>query len=128
MQCDKIDVDNLYEILDVVELEVVLVQLEYGIDTRIASSGWPLSVMEITRLKLAAAIIAQPRILVLGEMFDLVPRQILKRAFDRLQESSVTTILHCSWKRMDMGYNYQLNLEADSQKVRLVDNAPSSEQ
>ncbi len=115
-QCDDVQIENLHEVMELVELEVVLAQLDKGIDTKIATSGWPLSLMELTRLKLAGAIIAKPRILMLGEMFDLVPKGIMKRALDRLKECH-TTILHCSWRTANLGYDYKLLLDANEQKL-----------
>ena len=35
-----------------------------------AATGWPLTITETMQLKLAAAIIAAPAVLVLGQLFD----------------------------------------------------------
>ena len=105
--------------IDITGLESVISQLERGIDTRLTESGWPLSVAEIAQLKLTAAILAQPKVLVLGEMFDIVPEDVLLKAFEKLQsEKNPTSILHYSNHHWDLGYTHELQLELESQVLK----------
>ena len=111
--------ENILDVIDITGLESVISQLERGIDTRLTESGWPLSVAEIAQLKLTAAILAQPKVLVLGEMFDIVPEDVLLKAFEKLQsEKNPTSILHYSNHHWDLGYTHELQLELESQVLK----------
>ena len=68
-------------------------QLPDGLDTILASTGWPLSLPEMMRLKLAGAILSQPKLLLLSPLFDMVPADELKRIFTAI-EGLPTTVLY----------------------------------
>lgn len=121
LQCDDMQKDNLLEVINITGLESIISQLENGIDTRIAESGWPLSVSEIAQLNLAAAILAQPRILILGEMFDIVPEIVLKKSFEKIQTASPTSILHFSNHNWELGYSHELQLNLKQQTLISLD-------
>ena len=127
LQRPDIEKDSILKAIELTGLELVIAELEKGIDTPITESGWPLSVGEIARLKLAAAILAQPRVLLLGEMFDTVPESVLLPAFDRLQDESATTILHFSNHSWDLGYSHELDLQIERQVMRVLENPADDE-
>lgn len=56
--------------LSLVSLDDVVEQLPKGLDTLLGPLGHPLSRGEVIRLKIAAAILAKPRVLLLTEVFD----------------------------------------------------------
>ena len=114
--------EDLTEVIDIVGLNDTITQLDDGIDTMLAISGWPLSVFEVMQLKLAAAILSSPRVLVLGEMYDLIPDILLKRALDRLQHAGSTNVLHFSRNKHDIGINYVLYLKEGKEELLAVDN------
>ncbi|MCB1671801.1 MAG: ABC transporter ATP-binding protein [Gammaproteobacteria bacterium] len=87
---------NLLQALDIVGLDIAIAQLEDGLDTRIAPTGWPLTITETMQMKLAAALIAQPRVLVLGELYDTLPDRYLSRALDLLRNEAETTVIYFS--------------------------------
>jgi ABC-type bacteriocin/lantibiotic exporter with double-glycine peptidase domain len=118
---DEFNKDKLLDVINVTGLEPIISQLQHGIDTRITESGWPLSISEIARLKLAGAILTQPRVLVLGEMFDMVPESTLLRCFEKLQTGSPTTLLHFSNHNWDLGYTHELQLEVEKQTLVSLD-------
>ena len=62
-----------------VGLDRAVGQLPEGIHTVLSSTGWPLALPEVMRLKFAAAMLARPRVLVLSPLFDMVPRPDLER-------------------------------------------------
>ncbi|NKB36116.1 MAG: ABC transporter ATP-binding protein [Gammaproteobacteria bacterium] len=126
LQSDATQKENLLDVIAITGLESVISQLEHGIDTRITESGWPLSVSEIAQLKLASAILAKPRVLVLGEMFDIVQETILINAFEKMRTESSTSILHFSNHHWDLGYTHELQLDADRQILTSLDSRPSS--
>lgn len=84
--------DGMISVLETVELAGRISSLEKGLDTVISSSGWPLSVGELMALKLAAALLARPKLLVLSPLYDLLPPDCLNRALDRLRESGTTVL------------------------------------
>lgn len=105
------------EALKVVGLETAIAQLEDGLDTRVAATGWPLTITETMQLKLAAAIIARPRVLVLGQLFDTMGDTALQRSLDVLQQQSDTTVIYFSSRPRDIGFDSFLFLGYDRQQV-----------
>ncbi|MEE4162730.1 MAG: ABC transporter ATP-binding protein [Woeseiaceae bacterium] len=101
---------RILEALRTVGLEVAIAQLEDGLDTRVAPTGWPLTITETMQLKLAAAIIANPRVLVLGQLFDTMPDDLLERSMDSLQEDGQTTIIYFSARPRDLAFDTFLYL------------------
>nr|WP_209023356.1 ABC transporter ATP-binding protein [Sphingomonas jejuensis] len=81
------------EVLEVVGLADRIATLPQGMDTPLASSGAPLSIAEEMQLKLANAIISRPKVLVLSQLYDLMPVRRLKAALVRLREAGTTVIL-----------------------------------
>lgn len=98
------------EVLRLVGMERATARLPDGLDTRVSSTGWPLTIAECMQLKLAAAILAQPRVLVLSQLFDMLPEDVLRRSLDRLQQHSGTTIIYFSGRQRSLGYDAYLYL------------------
>lgn len=101
----------------VVGLEAAVAQLPDGLDTEVASTGWPLGITETLQLALASAIVAQPRVLVLSQAFDAVPEAALLRTFDLLQAESRTTVLYFSNKLADFTFSHFMYLGSESQRL-----------
>jgi ABC-type bacteriocin/lantibiotic exporter with double-glycine peptidase domain len=105
------------EVLKAVGLERAIARLDGGLDAHISSTGWPLTIVESMQLKLAAAIIAKPRILVLNQLFDGVPDAVMKRSLDMLQRDSATTVLYFSGRQRELGFDSYLYLGTREQRV-----------
>jgi putative ABC transport system ATP-binding protein len=75
---------QMLEALSCVGLDRAIRELQDGLNTELSVTGWPLSVAETMRLKLAAAILAQPKVLILNQLFDTLPEETLRRAVDHL--------------------------------------------
>lgn len=103
--------------LNTVGLNAAVSRLEEGLDTRVAATGWPLTITETMQLKLAAAIIAQPRVLVLGQLFDTMTDESLRRSLDVLQEETLTTVLYFSSRPRELGFDHYLYLGYREQQV-----------
>ena len=86
-----------------------------GLDTRLATTGWPLTTNETIQLKLAAAIIRRPRILILSQLFDAIPRLHLRDALDRLQADADCTVIYFSGRLRHLDFDTYLYLGSDSQ-------------
>lgn len=102
--------------LDTVGLADTVATLEQGLDTPIASTGFPLSAVELQQLKLANALLEQPRILVLSRLFDLIDEEPLQRAITELREQAFSTVIYFSNRRTDLGFDRFLYLEANQQR------------
>ncbi len=113
---DDRDVDAL-AVIRTVGLYPTVAQLPDGLDTEVASTGWPLGITETLQLALASAIIARPRVLVLSQAFDAVPEADLMAALALLQGEAQTTVLYFSSKLADFGFTHYLYLGAASQQL-----------
>lgn len=85
--------DAMLDVLEQVDLADRVSRLPGGLDTPLASSGWPLSIGEIMELKLANALLSRPRVLVLSSLFDLMQPAKLVRALATLRDAGTTVIL-----------------------------------
>ena len=85
----------MLDALDAVGLGGRITTLAQGLDTPLASSGWPLTVGEVMELKLANALLARPKVLVLSPLFDVMPPDRLADVLARLQPVG-TTVLLCT--------------------------------
>ena len=108
---------RILDALRTVGLDQAIAQLDDGLDTRIASTGWPLTITETMQLKLAAAMIAQPKVLVLGALFDTMTGKTLLRSFDAIQADSETTIIYFSARPRELGFTHYLYLGNAEQRV-----------
>jgi putative ABC transport system ATP-binding protein len=85
----------MLDVLDAVGLSERIAGLPEGLDTPLASSGWPLTVGEVMELKLANALLACPKVLVLAPVFDVMPPAQLFGVLERLKAAG-TTVLLCT--------------------------------
>ncbi|WP_408587091.1 ABC transporter transmembrane domain-containing protein [Novosphingobium sp.] len=82
----------MLEALSLVGLERRIGALPGGLDTSLSGSGWPLSVGETMALKLAGAILARPRVLVLSPLYDLLPPDRLDRVLAEFRRHGTTVL------------------------------------
>lgn len=101
----------------VVGLESAVSHLPQGLDTEVASTGWPLGITETLQLSLASAMIARPRVLVLSQAFDALPESALMACLDLLQAQNQTTVLYFSSKLSEPGFTHYLHLGSRSQRL-----------
>lgn len=78
--------------LDMVDLEDRVSRLHDGLDTVLSTTGWPLSYAEVMRLKLAAAYLKSPNLLILTGLFDMVDPEVLARVRTAMKPSGNTII------------------------------------
>ncbi|MDE2619741.1 MAG: ABC transporter ATP-binding protein [Sphingomonadales bacterium] len=83
---------DIMKTLDTVGLTARLLDLPRGLDAMISTSGWPLSVGDLMALKLAAALLARPRVLVLSPLYDLLPPRRLESALAELRAMGTTVL------------------------------------
>ena len=103
--------------LERVGLAEKVAQLPDGLDTKLAGSGAPLTITETLQLKLAAAMMAQPRLLVLSQAYDAVPEVQLLEAMRVLQQRCQTTIIYFTYENADLEFDRYLALGRDKQVI-----------
>ncbi|MDJ0513913.1 MAG: ABC transporter ATP-binding protein [Methyloceanibacter sp.] len=106
---------RLQEVLMLVGLDTVITQLEDGLDTSLASSGWPLSFTETMSLKLAGAILARPKLIVLNQLYDLVAEENISRAIRHLKADECCTVLYFTRRQRNVGFDTFLYLDHEEQ-------------
>ena len=102
--------------LQLVGLEDRIAMLPDGLQTGLSSTGYPLSLGKTMQLRLAAAILAEPRILVLSPLYDMVSQQRLQAALDSFAGKR-TTIIYFSNRPEDVKLDGYLWLGRASQAV-----------
>lgn len=98
------DVTNseINEALRLVEIDYIINSLEDGINAKLAPSGYPLSENEVLKLKLAWAILAKPRVIIINSLFDTIAYHKRQRLIKKLCKLENITILYFT-NRKDLG-------------------------
>ncbi|MFL0414227.1 hypothetical protein [uncultured Sphingomonas sp.] len=81
------------DVIALIGLETRIAQLPEGLDTMLSASGSPLLIDEVMALKLAAALLRRPRVLMLSPLYDMLPKACLTAALDQLRTSETTVLL-----------------------------------
>lgn len=108
------DAARMMEVLETVGLGERVASLPDGLDTIVSASGWPLSVGELMALKLAAALLARPRVLVLSPLYDLLPPERVATVLSRLRGTA--TVLRFTRRPQGLAANGGLWLGTRSQR------------
>ena len=105
------------EVLEAVGLADAIARLADGLDTRLSTNGWPLTISETMQLKLAATIIAEPRVLILNQLFDTMPDEVMRRALDMLQAKCNCTVIYFTDRYRELEFDTFLYLGSKQQPV-----------
>lgn len=113
---------RMLDALAAVGLQERVARLPQGLDTLLASSGYPLGLGEVMALKLANALLVAPKLLVLGQLYDLLPPQRLAAVLRLLKERGTTTLL-CTGRPEDVTLDgwFHLGLTVQRQFSSLAD-------
>ncbi|MEN7341335.1 MAG: ABC transporter ATP-binding protein [Pseudomonadota bacterium] len=117
LSADDVTSKQILDAIELVGLEPIISQLDKGLDSRTAPSGWPLSLGEIMQLKLAAALIAKPRLLLMSQMCDILPAEILTRCLAELQDCHRTSVIYFSNRRPSDSFTHYLYMGRSQQRV-----------
>lgn len=107
--------DQVLDALDAVGLRERIARLPQGLDTPLAGSGYPLSIGEVMALKLANALLVRPRVLMLSQLYDLIPTKRLADVLRRLKAAN-TSVLLCTGRPEDITLDGWFRLEPHRQK------------
>ncbi len=116
LSCPETAPQRMIAALETVGLADTVSTLPKGLDTPLASTGYPLSAVELQQLKLANALLERPRILVLSRLFDLLDPEPIERAVSELRAQSYSTVIYFSNRRIDLGFDRFLYLEPGQQR------------
>jgi putative ABC transport system ATP-binding protein len=83
---------DLMEAIRLVGLEPTVLELPDGLDTRLSAAGWPFTVSESMQLKLAGAVLSEPQLVILSQVYDALPEQILQRVQERFKTGNTIVI------------------------------------
>jgi ABC-type bacteriocin/lantibiotic exporter with double-glycine peptidase domain len=117
LSCEKGDSWRIIEALETVGLASTISAFDKGLDTKIAATGYPLSTAELLMLKLASALLAKPKILILTRLYDLMDEESLRKTFAALREQSNTTVIYFSERDSDLSCDGFLDMRADRQTM-----------
>ena len=102
--------------LHLVGLDDRIAMLPDGMQTMLSSTGYPLSLGKTMQLRLASAVLGEPRILVLSPLFDMVSRNRLQAVFDHFSDKQ-TTIIHFTNRPEDLTLEGFLWLGRERQSI-----------
>ncbi|KQQ21382.1 ABC transporter ATP-binding protein [Methylobacterium sp. Leaf123] len=100
---------KVHECLERVGLADRIRRLRSGLDTPLSASGSPLSVAEAVALKLAAALLRPPKLIVLSALLDLMPPDRVSAVLAGFSEAG-TTVLHVTRRPPLPIHNDQIRL------------------
>lgn len=101
---------DVREILRLVELDRVIEHLPKGLSTKVSISGAPLQTAEFLLLKLAAAILSKPQVLMINQHFDSIPTALKKRLLARIATFDFTILYFTNTAYTDV-FNATLDVE-----------------
>lgn len=99
---------KVLDALELVGLGERITRLPLGLDSLLSSTGWPLSVADTMRLKLAGAILARPQLLILSNLFDMLPSEELRAALHQLDGGDGGTIIVFTARPDALGFDHLL--------------------
>lgn len=94
---------QIADVLSILDLDETIDELPDGLDTLMINSGYPLSASETVRVKLAAALLSEPRVLILTELFDIIGYKIRHKIMRYLVTQKDMTVLYFT-NRRDIDY------------------------
>ncbi|UTW55703.1 ABC transporter ATP-binding protein [Kordiimonas sp. SCSIO 12610] len=98
-------------------LDMVVKYLPEGLDTELSATGAPLSLVEVLKLKLTAAVLSKPSILVLNQLFDMMPAATLQNVIETLNAEENMTIIYFSNRENTLGFERFMLLETEHQAL-----------
>lgn len=121
--------------LEEVEMHKVIDALPEGLQTKVSVLGAPLQPLEFLLLKLAATIIARPKLLILNQHFDAIPVDLRSRLLKRLKKYEFTVLYftnmpmsECLSGVLHMHDNAQATIyDIDEVECAITDNQQSGE-
>ena len=112
--------------LTALQLDDDIARLNGGLEAGLSRSGWPLTQPQAIRLKLATALLARPKVLVLGDIVDSVQRHLVLSVLSLLEEQG-TTVLYFSNSHDLSNFTHTMELDSDSQILKALETSQAGE-
>lgn len=103
----------IHEALIAVDLMDAIDSFDKGLDQNLLPSGYPLWTSQVLRLEVAKAIIYNPEILVLTDVFDHIEKERKNRIMAKLVESKSTLLVFSHFAFNDNHFDKYLLLDKD---------------
>lgn len=111
-----LSVASMRELLEIVHMHTVVNRLDNKIDTILATNGFPLTHSEVLRLKIARALAARPKLLVLSSDCDLLRPEHRQQILNYISTLDNTTFIYFS-HRLDLeGFDSYMALDSGHTK------------
>lgn len=117
LSCETVTPERIEEAIRVVGLDLAVSQLPDGMDTLMAPTGAPLSITEALRLKLAAAMLARPKVLVLNQLFDALPAERMISILEPITNNPLMTVIYFSNRTTPLLFDTFLYLDREQQAL-----------
>jgi len=88
----SVSISEMRQVLAAVELLPVVDALPHGLSEHISVLGAPLQPLEFLLLKLAGVLIAQPKVLIINQHFDAIPKALRLRLLAHLDNLKCTVL------------------------------------
>jgi putative ABC transport system ATP-binding protein len=112
--------------LTALQLDDDIARLNGGLEAGLSRSGWPLTQPQAIRLKLATALLARPKVLVLGDIVDSVQRHLVLSVLSLLEEQG-TTVLYFSNSHDLSNFTHTMEVDSDSQILKSLETSQAGE-
>lgn len=112
-----VDRSAMRAVLEEVDLHEEVSQLADGLDTVLGPFGYPLSRSETIRMKIAAALLTEPRVLILTEVFDSLSLRHRRRILQAIRRRPSLVLLDFSTRRDIDSYTGYLVVRPDHQEL-----------
>lgn len=109
--CPNASRADIHAMLRLVDLEETIAHLDQGLEAQVTPHGYPLSLSEVLRLKLAAALLAKPTLLVLNELYDILNYAQRRQIFGYLCRLPGLTLLYFSNRKDIRDFDFYLLME-----------------
>lgn len=105
---------RIRELLYIVGLEVEPQSLRQDVDVPLTPDGYPLSSAGVVKLKIAYALAATPRVLVLTPLFDLLSQEARRRIVEWMRAERAMTVLCFTHRREPLTFDRFVLLDFES--------------
>ncbi len=104
------------EALTILKLDSVIAKLDEGMNTMLSRGGWPLSQPQAIRLKLATALLSEPKVLTLEDIVDAVDADVMDPFLEAMKGLGSTVLYYTLRDDIDE-LDYLLKIENSEQSI-----------
>lgn len=108
---------QINEVLRLVEIDEIINSLDNGINTELSPSGYPLSENEVLKLKLAWALLAKPKAIIINSLFDTIAYHKRQRLIEKLCKIPGLTLLYFTNRKDAPYFDEYVFLENDRTSI-----------